>query len=106
MVDVARQERRRSSRRPLGIAVRVALIGSDRDFPCLCADLSLGGARLLVPAAMPAAQGSAVRITDVSGRIHGAGQSTGGEGAAAIVRVDRQTLFNEGAVTLGICFGP
>jgi hypothetical protein len=103
MVDMARLERRRHSRRPLGITVRVAPAGSGLDFPCLCADLSVSGARLLVPAAMPTVLGGSIQITDVSGRIHWRPDHQGSH-AATVARVDRQTLLSDGAITLGVCF--
>ncbi len=106
MVDVVRQERRRHLRRPLGATMRVALLASNRDFPCLCADVSAGGARLLVPAAMPVGVGQAVRLTDFSGRLgHQAGLASS-DPAATITRVDRQTLLSEGVITLGASFDP
>jgi hypothetical protein len=106
MVDVVRQERRQHPRQLLGSSARVVLLAANRDFPCLCADVSAGGARLLVPAAMPVGVGHAVRLTDFSGRISPMTGLATSDPAATVVRVDRQSLLNEGVVTVGLRFQP
>lgn len=104
MVDVVRQERRRQLRRPLGASMRIIMLPANRDFPCLCADLSATGARLLVPAAMPVGVGHTVRLADSSGRVSELAGLATSDAMGTIVRVDRQSLFSEGVVTVGLCF--
>lgn len=105
MVDVAPQERRQHTRQAVGAVARLAH-ADGRDFPCLCADASPGGARLLVPAAMPVRVGRAVRLIDPAGRVGQLAGLASNPLPATIVRVDRRTLLTDGAITVGVHFQP
>ena len=103
MVD-APVERRGNQRYSVQATARLQHDASERSFPCQCTDVSLGGARLLVPATMPVRAGHDVHLTGAGGftdNVHDLGP---GELAAVVVRVDREHILADGHVEVAVRF--
>lgn len=106
MVDAAPAERRQHQRRTVVVTARLAHDPSGRSFPCQCVDISSGGARLLVPATMPVREGHVVQIEPAEALADQLGGLAVRELAAAVVRVDRDSLLAGGHLTVGVRFQP
>ena len=97
-------ERRQHPRFPLAISVQFHHPPSSRDFPGRCSDISEGGLLMLVPAATPLQPGHVIRLD--LGRVSRPefAHFGGGPRHATIVRVDRQSLLEDGYLAVGIRF--
>jgi c-di-GMP-binding flagellar brake protein YcgR len=106
-MELTRQaERRTHPRHAVARSVQFWHAPSRRSFPARSADLSLGGMKVCLPAAVPAIPGHAVRLR-IGEADGGAGDLLGLAGRdldATIVRVDRNALLAEGYVTVGVQF--
>jgi hypothetical protein len=104
MSEAASTERRLHPRYPLVTSVEFFHGPSQRAFPARCANISLGGLKMYVPAATPVRPGQPIRLA-----IDGLNRpefAPLGQGAVdgTIVRVDRQAMIHEGDLAIGVRF--
>lgn len=99
-------ERRAHPRHAVAQSVQFWHAPSRRSFPARSADLSQGGIKVCLPAAVPAITGQAVRLR--IGESASAGDNllglAGRDLDATIVRIDRNALMKDGYVTVGLQF--
>ena len=97
-------ERRMHPRYPLVTSVDFFHGPSQRDFPARCANISVGGLKMYVPAATPVRPGQAIRLA--IGGVSRPEFARLGRGPvdATIVRVDRQAMIQEGDLAVGVRF--
>jgi len=97
-------DRRRHPRYPLATSVQFYHGPSQRDFPGRCANISISGMKMYVPAATPVQPGQPIRLS--LGSVGRPEFSRLGRGPldATIVRVDRKALIDEGDLAVGVRF--
>jgi len=104
MAEKPPQDRRRHPRYPLATSVQFYHGPSQRDFPGRCANISLTGIKMYVPAATPVQPGQPIRLS-LAG-VPGPEFARLGRGPmdATIVRVDRRAMIDEGDLAVGVRF--
>lgn len=97
-------DRRVHPRYPLATSVEFYHGPSQRDFPARCANISVSGLKMYVPASTPVREGQPIRVS-VGGVRRPEFSSLGaGPVQATIVRVDRRAMIQEGDMAVGVRF--